>query len=726
MSLPIPDMNQIMGAMGRALMADFMVAVLNPAGRVVFANRELATTLGVSVDALRGQDLSSLVVHADGDADLAQITAFLHNGRSWLGKLMLRRAGGDVFTVQVSLLPHSHPEGGLTHFIMVASAVARRLAFPISTTSPQDQFFSLLEGLGTPTLLHRDNQILYANEAARLLLDATHTQLRQWPYDQLAAPEGRAALLARVQARAQGRGDQSGQTLPLLTLGGEARWVEQTTGIVQIDGQPTLLDTFVDRTASRAALAAEAHTRQVLAHVIDGNPVPTFVIGADHVVTHWNRACELISGMKASDVIGTTDQWKAFYPAQRPTMADLIASGALEKDVDLHYHNKFRHSTIVPDAFEAEDFFPGFGHGGKWLHFTAAPLRDRDGHITGAIETLVDVTERRLAEEALRSAQTGLEHLVAERTTQLAQANTQLAADVAQRRQAEAQLRQRNGELEHLNTQLSQAHEQLVQSEKLASIGQLAAGVAHEINNPIGYVHSNIGSLQTYLTDLFALLDAYEQLPANPDIEAMRRKVDVEFLREDIPSLIRESQEGIGRVKKIVQDLKDFSRVDSTQEWQSANLHQGIDSTLNIVNNEIKYRADVVKAYGALPLVECLPSQLNQVFMNLMVNAAHAMGDQRGTITIRTGVSGDHVWLEFADTGSGISKENLSRIFDPFFTTKPVGKGTGLGLSLTYGIVQKHHGHIEVQSELGKGTVFRIVLPVQQPSQAEPEEAVHG
>ena len=479
-------------------------------------------------------------------------------------------------------------------------------------------------------------------------------------------------------------------------------------------------------TAHREAQTTEARTRQVLAQAIDGNPVPTFVIDANHVVTHWNRACELISGMKASDVIGTTDQWKAFYPAQRPTLADLIASGALDKDVELHYHNKFRRSTVVPDAFEVEDFFPAFGLGGKWLHFTAAPLRDHEGRVNGAIETLVDVTERRLAEEALRGTQAGLAHLVTERTTQLAQANAQLAADVAQRREAEAQLRQRNGELEHLNTQLSQAHAQLVQSEKLASIGQLAAGVAHEINNPIGYVHSNIGSLQTYLDDLFALLGAYEQLPASPDIEALRRQVDVAFLREDIPALIRESQEGIGRVKKIVQDLKDFSRVDSTQAWQSANLHQGIDSTLNIVNNEIKYRADVVKDYGALPLVECLPSQLNQVFMNLMVNAAHAMGDVRGTITIRTGVSGEQVWLTFADTGSGISKEHLPRIFDPFFTTKPVGKGTGLGLSLTYGIVQKHHGHIEVQSELGQGTVFRVVLPIHQPAPTQPEDAPHA
>jgi signal transduction histidine kinase len=263
------------------------------------------------------------------------------------------------------------------------------------------------------------------------------------------------------------------------------------------------------------------------------------------------------------------------------------------------------------------------------------------------------------------------------------------------------------------------AQEQLVQSEKLASIGQLAAGVAHEINNPIGYIFSNFNSLTGYIEKLFAMLTAYETAESHitaqdvaAELARMREKVELEFLKEDIPVLMNESKEGIVRVRKIVQDLKDFSRVDGGQDWQWTNLHQGIDSTLNIVSNEVKYKADVVKQYGDIPDIECLPSEINQVVMNMVVNAAHAMGNARGTITIRTGVEGDNVLLEIADTGGGISKENLSRIFDPFFTTKPVGQGTGLGLSLSYGIVQKHLGHIEVESEIGKGTLFRIVLPI--------------
>jgi signal transduction histidine kinase len=280
-------------------------------------------------------------------------------------------------------------------------------------------------------------------------------------------------------------------------------------------------------------------------------------------------------------------------------------------------------------------------------------------------------------------------------------------------------------ELQQLNHQLKEAHSHLQQSEKMASIGQLAAGVAHEINNPIGYVYSNLGTLEKYVQDTFGLLDLYEQAEGaitdaevRAKLKAAKNKLDLAFLKEDLHALMDESRDGITRVKNIVQNLKDFSHVDATDEWQYAGLHAGINSTLNIVNNEIKYKANVVKEYGELPEVECLSSQLNQVFMNLLVNAAHAI-EERGTIRIRTGRQGDEVWIDVADTGKGIAPEHLKKIFDPFFTTKPIGKGTGLGLSLAYGIVQKHHGRIEVQSEVGKGTTFRVWLPIKRTSLAE-------
>jgi len=293
-----------------------------------------------------------------------------------------------------------------------------------------------------------------------------------------------------------------------------------------------------------------------------------------------------------------------------------------------------------------------------------------------------------------------LEELVEERTQALKKTSLALQHEIDERKQLEGQL---------------------VQSEKLASLGQLAAGVAHEINNPIGFISSNLGTLEGYFGKLLEMLQAYQSAEegiAAAELRArlkdLRERVELDFLEEDIPLLIKESKEGIGRVGQIVKDLKNFSRVDSNQEWQWSNLQLGIESTLNIVANELKYKADVVKDYAALPEIECLASQINQVIMNLVVNAAQAMGPERGTITLRGGSLGERIWLEVADTGSGMAPETVQKIFDPFFTTKPIGQGTGLGLSLSYGIVQKHAGQITVRSEVGVGTTFRIELPIRQ------------
>lgn len=289
---------------------------------------------------------------------------------------------------------------------------------------------------------------------------------------------------------------------------------------------------------------------------------------------------------------------------------------------------------------------------------------------------------------------------MAQRTLALTQTSEALQLEIDERKQLESQL---------------------VQSEKLASLGQLAAGVAHEINNPVGFISSNLSTLDSYFNQLQQMLDAYRQVEDSlasaeqrDALKTLRNELELDFLKEDIPILIKESKEGIGRVVQIVKDLKNFSRVDNDQTWQWANLQQGIDSTLNIVASELKYKADVIKHYSALPEIECLASQLNQVVMNLVINAAQAMGPERGTITISNGVEGDNVWLEVADNGCGIAPETVQKIFDPFFTTKPVGEGTGLGLSLSYGIIKKHHGDISVRSEPGKGTTFRVVLPIRQ------------
>ncbi|MFC0348649.1 ATP-binding protein [Undibacterium danionis] len=458
-----------------------------------------------------------------------------------------------------------------------------------------------------------------------------------------------------------------------------------------------------------------------LAQFLDSTPICTIVIDMTHTVTHWNKAAEFFLGYSRASMIGTSNQWRPFYGYPRPILADLILDREIDVKVNRLYQDRLAKSSLIDGAYHATDFFPNLGENGLWLHFTAAPLFDRDGKVMGAIEILEDITERREAQHALEHAHTNLERLVIHRTNQLKEANSRLESDLQYRQSIEHELMTRNAELMKVNQDLSSAQDKLMQSEKMASIGQLAAGVAHEINNPIGYIFSNIGSLEKYVDSLFEMLRFYESIEhqissveSREQLKKMKEQFELAYLVEDIPELIEQSKEGIDRVRKIVQDLKDFSRVDSNLEWQWVNLHPGFDSTLNVVNNEVKYKADVVKNYGDIPDIECLPSQINQVLLNLVVNASHAMGDERGTITLTTSREDDHVIIKVEDNGSGIPPELLTRIFDPFFTTKPIGKGTGLGLSLSYGIVKKHHGELSVESRLGIGTCFKIRLPIQQ------------
>ncbi|KGM57379.1 histidine kinase [Lysobacter arseniciresistens ZS79] len=294
--------------------------------------------------------------------------------------------------------------------------------------------------------------------------------------------------------------------------------------------------------------------------------------------------------------------------------------------------------------------------------------------------------------------------------------------DVSARSAREGELQQRHDELQRTYRRLAGAQEQLLQSEKMASIGQLAAGVAHEINNPIGYVHSNLGTLQEYTGALMALIEGYANALGADDpascrdaIRGMRERLDFDFISGDLPQLLSESREGIERVTKIVQDLKDFSRVGRDEAMRPSDLERGLESTLNIVWNDLKYKVRVEKHYGELPLVECHASEINQVLMNLLINAGQSIAE-RGTISLATGCEDDEAWISIADSGCGIAEESLQKIFDPFYTTKPIGRGTGLGLAICYSIVAKHHGRIEVSSRLGVGTTFRVVLPVRQPA----------
>jgi two-component system NtrC family sensor kinase len=365
-----------------------------------------------------------------------------------------------------------------------------------------------------------------------------------------------------------------------------------------------------------------------------------------------------------------------------------------------------------------------------------AALRSEIIRLNKIIKALMDRAEREMStqrsnfglfqttimlEGQVRSRTRELEAALRENETitrALRRATGQMELEIEERKRAHQALEAKEAEQRVLIEKLKDAHLQLLQSEKMASIGQLAAGVAHEINNPIGFVSSNLGTLRGYADALLKVVDAYETLDTalatHPQllryIEEQKQLNELAYVRDDISTLIAESIEGTTRVRNIVQNLRDFSHVDQG-DWQQTNLHAGLDSTLSVARNEIKHKAKVIKDYGELPLVECLPSQINQVFLNLLVNAAQAITDQ-GTITIRTRVDDATVCVAISDTGSGMAPEVLAKVFDPFFTTKPVGQGTGLGLAVSFGIVEQHGGRIEVESTPGAGTTFSVMLPV--------------
>ena len=264
-----------------------------------------------------------------------------------------------------------------------------------------------------------------------------------------------------------------------------------------------------------------------------------------------------------------------------------------------------------------------------------------------------------------------------------------------------------------VEAKLDDASQRLLQAEKLASLGEMAAGVAHEINNPVGYVSSNLTTLQKYLTAYEEVLNAPTTDEAT--IAALKKKVNFEFIRNDVRNLVNETQEGVERVKTIIKDLKDFARTNNSASYLPSDIHAGLNSTLNIANNQIKKHATVELELGNLPLVECVASQINQVLLNLLANAAQAIpSGKEGRIIVRTSCDGTHVFIEVEDNGSGIPDEVLQKIFDPFFTTKDPGKGTGLGLSVSQKIIQDHGGNMTVSSTVGVGTKFIISLPITQ------------
>ncbi len=335
----------------------------------------------------------------------------------------------------------------------------------------------------------------------------------------------------------------------------------------------------------------------------------------------------------------------------------------------------------------------------RYLEITKFPVQDHQRQIIGIGGAVADVTARKQAELVLQNNNTLLEQQVAERTAQL--------------QDTIAQLCQQKNQLTQTLEELHSAQARLVQTEKMSSLGQLVAGIAHEINNPVNFIHGNLAYIKDYSHQLLQLLQAYQAAtPPTPEIKAALIATDWEFISEDLPHLLQSVQDGASRIHEIVNCLRTFSRIDES-EIKTVDIHAGLDSTILLLQHRCRH-IQLVCEYDPLPMVECYPALLNQVFMNLLINAMDAVeGQPHPRIHIRTRLV-EQNWVEvvIADNGPGISQELQSQLFNPFFTTKPVGKGTGLGLAISYQIITDRHGG-DIWCQCGPETEFIFRIPRQ-------------
>ena len=568
-------------------------------------------------------------------------------------------------------------------------------------------------------------------------------------------------------------------------------------------------------------------TDQRLYSIIEGSPIPAFMIGKDHKIIYWNKALEELSRIKAKDVVGTRQQWRAFYKTKRPCMADILVKSKIE-DVPKWYQGKYIKSNLLDEAYEATDFFPELGEKGKWLRFTAAIIRKAAGELVGAVETLEDITGRKKAEAALMQAHEGLEHSVALRTAELAKANEALLSELMERHRTQQELKQTTDHLslileslpivsytrkadgdfgitfvsntieeitgypaqrfieedgfwkDHIHpddrlrviTELQTerkkgAHrfgyrfrimddsyrwfsdywriirldagsatyivgawqdvtedkrirqegelrlQQMIQTHKLTALGEVVAGVAHEINNPISFIGYNVPVLEEIWNKVEEILTTKGL--THPDWK--KKGLSQQDVCQSMREIIEAFKIGGNRISRVITSLKEFSRSDETTQKKPVAISDVIQGALIIVGAQVRMTVSKIDQDIArnIPPINGHFQKIEQVIANLLINAHQAIvSGKKGRIVIRCNYIErlKAVVVEVEDYGKGIERGIIDHIFDPFFTTRRDRDGTGLGLSISYGLIKEHHGVISVLSRPGLGSRFSVYLPV--------------
>ena len=564
-------------------------------------------------------------------------------------------------------------------------------------------------------------------------------------------------------------------------------------------GEPQKIETEFDLYSQQLAKIVEERTRHLqsverelvereraLSQIIQGNTIPTFVINKDHIVTHWNKAIERLTGHTAEEIVGTNKQWVPFRAKERPIMADVIVDDMDEEKIREYYGQVWRKSALIEGAYEAEEFFPHIGEKGRWLFFTAAPIKDADGTTVGSIETLWDTTERKEAQEALQRAHDELETRVEERTGELRKVNEELRRSEAKYktlfdnapnsifiidqknfkivdvnataiecyRRSKEELMQMNfldllhekdAELEeglegltnhqcgfyprrrhtrkvgdpfyvnivachavHMDmdcliattTDINEDVEketQLIQASKLATLGTLASGMAHELTQPLNVIQ--------VASDFF--------------LKKIRKEEEIS--KDDLKAIAEEIDSHVDRASKVIRHMRDFARQSDLTRTR-LNINEPIRDVFKVLGQQLRvHQIEVELDLDAhVPPIMADHNRLEQVFINLVTNAMYAMDDKglrwgdrkwRRLLRIKTFSADSRVVVSVSDTGKGIPKDIIDKVFEPFFTTREVGQGTGLGMSISYRIISDYGGTIEVRSEVDVGTTFTLKFP---------------
>lgn len=436
-------------------------------------------------------------------------------------------------------------------------------------------------------------------------------------------------------------------------------------------------------------------------------------------ITDWSDGAERLYGYPEREIVGRSVGH--FYVHEE------VRAAKPEMELRLAANNGWFHDEGFNQRQDGSIF---------WAEVTVAALLDADGQSRGFARLVRDRSERRNAETALRQAYSSLEERVSLRTAELVSTNASLHQEIQERKQMEAKLRRSR---EHLRKQahtlkatiadLQNTQAKLVQAEKMSGLGQLVAGVAHEINNPVTFIYGNTIHASRAVEDLLLLVEAYRHTYPNPEpaLAALLHEVDLDFLKSDLPQLLASLRSGSDRIHKIVQSLRNFARLDESDR-KMADVHQGLDNALLLLRHSLgrkpnRPQIEVKCRYDALPPIECYPGALNQVFLNLLANAIEAFDDlppvhfatHSPQLRVTTHVFEDWIEITIADNGPGMDAETAHRAFEPFFTTKPVGSGTGLGLAIAYQIVAgQHGGRIDCRTQPGRGCEISIALPIWQ------------